>query len=133
MKRILRHYIIDTVVLFLVSQITQGLIFDKGMETLLLAGVGLMLVSLLARPVINILLLPINLVTFGIFRWVSSVLVLYLVTLVVPGFKILGFSSQAFTVYGLTLPAFNFSGIMAYLAFSFLISFVTSLIYWLIK
>ncbi len=133
MKRILRHYIIDTTVLYLVSNITSGLVFEKGIETLLLAGVGLMLVSLFAKPVINILLLPINLITFGVFRWVSSVLILYLVTLVVPGFKILDFTSQAFTFSGMTLPAFHFVGIMAYLAFSFLISFIVSLIYWLIK
>lgn len=133
MKRILRHYIIDTSVLYLVSQVTSGLVFEKGIETILLAGVGLMLVSLFARPVINILLLPINLITFGLFRWVSSVLVLYLVTLVVPGFRIMNFASAAFAVYGLSIPGFHFSGIMAYLAFSFLISFITSLIYWLIK
>lgn len=133
MKRIIRHYVIDTVSLYLVSRIASGLVFEKGAESLLLAGVGLMVVSLLAKPVINILLLPINLVTFGLFRWVSSAILLYLVTLVVPGFKIVGFVFNGASFQGIAIPALTFSGIGAIAAFSFLISFFTSIIYWLIK
>ncbi len=133
MKSILRHYVIDTVVLYLVSQITRGLVFEKGMESLLLAGAALALISILAKPIINLLLLPLNLITFGIFRWISGVIILFLVTILVPGFKIVEFASNSFSIYGLTFPGFHFAGISALIAFSFLISFITSLIYWLIK
>lgn len=133
MKRILRHYVIDTVALYLVSRTASGLVFERGAESLLLAGVGLTIVSLLAKPVINILLLPINLVTFGLFRWVSSAILLYLVTLVVPGFKIVGFIFKGISIQGINIPALSLSGLLAIAAFSFLISFLTSFIYWLIK
>lgn len=100
---------------------------------MLLAGVGLTIVTLLARPIINILLLPINLITFGLFRWVSSAVTLYLVTLVVPGFKILGFKFFGFTSDWFSIPSVSLGGIGAYVGFSFLISILMSLIYWLIK
>ncbi len=133
MKRIIRHYVIDTVSLYLVSRVASGLVFERGAESLLLAGVGLTIVSLLAKPVINILLLPINLVTFGLFRWVSSAILLYLVTLVVPGFKIVGFIFKGISIQGVNIPALSLSGLLAIAAFSFLISLITSFIYWLIK
>lgn len=133
MKRILRHFVIDSVSIFLVSSIATGMIFNKGIETLLLTGLGLTVASLIAKPVINILLLPVNLITFGLFRWVSAVAVLYIVTLVVPGFSIAGFNFNGYTSVWFDIPQLALAGFMAYLAFSFLHSIISSFIYWLIK
>ena len=133
MKRILRHFVIDSVSIFLVSSIASGMVFSKGIETLLLTGFGLTIASLIAKPVINILLLPVNLITFGLFRWVSAVAVLYIVTLTVPGFKILNFHFGGYTSLWFDLPVIAFTGFLALLAFSFLHSLVSSFIYWLIK
>ena len=76
MKKILRHYTIDTFTLYAVSLATTGLVFERGLTTLFLAGAALMGASLLARPIINLLLLPINLMTFHLFKWVSSAVAL---------------------------------------------------------
>jgi putative membrane protein len=133
MKRILRHYVIDTFVLWSVSQIAQGLHFEKGIETLLIAGVGITAVSLLAKPIINLLLLPINLVTFGLFRWVSSAVVIYLVTLIVREFRVTEFVFDGLTSQWVDIPSLQFSGILAYIGFSFLFSIIASFTYWLIK
>lgn len=133
MKRILRHYTLDTFSLWLISNIAGGMVFEKGLQTLLISGVALTAVFFLARPVINILLIPINLVTFGLFRWVSSAVVLYLVTLIIKDFKIIRFSFGGFTSKWIDLPALNLEGVLAFIAFSFILSFVTSFLYWLMK
>lgn len=133
MKRILRHFVIDTVSIFLVSSIASGLIFKNGIETLLLTGLGLTIASLIAKPVVNILLLPVNLLTFGLFRWVAAVAVLYIVTLVVPGFSVTGFNFEGYTSLWIDIPVVVLSGFLAYVAFSFLHSLIASFIYWLIK
>ncbi len=133
MKRILRHFVIDSVSIFLVSSIASGMVFEKGIETLLMTGLGLTIASLIAKPVINILLLPVNLITFGLFRWVAAVAVLYIVTLVVPGFKIINFYFGGYSNVWFDLPIVAFSGFLAILAFSFLHSIISSFIYWLIK
>lgn len=133
MKRILRHYAIDTFSLWIVSQIASGIYFDQGIKTLLIAGVGVTAVSIIAKPVINLLLLPLNLVTYGLFRWVSSAIVIYLVSLVVEGFKVIRFSYAGLSTLWLDIPEVNFEGFFAYVAFSFLLSVITSTIYWLVK
>ena len=133
MKKIFRHFAIDTLTLYAVSLFTTGLVFEKGLTTILLAGVGLTVASLLARPVINLLLLPINLITFNLFKWVSSAIALYLVTLVIPGFKITHFYFAGMVSSLFTIPPFSLGGILSYAAFAFIISFITSSIYWVVK
>ncbi len=133
MKKIFRHFAIDTLTLYAVSLFTAGLVFEKGLATILLAGASLTVASLLARPVINLLLLPINLITFNLFKWVSSAIALYLVTLVVPGFKITHFYFAGMASNLFTIPPFSLGGILSYAVFAFIISFITSSIYWIVK
>lgn len=133
MKKLIRHYVINTVTLYLISMLTEGIILEKGIESLLLAGVGITLVYMLIKPLINLLLLPINLITFGLFRWVSSALALYLVTLVVPGFKITRFLLAGFSTRWIDIPTISLGGILSFVAFSLLISLLSSFLLWLVK
>ncbi|MBI4153637.1 phage holin family protein [Candidatus Woesebacteria bacterium] len=133
MKHLLRHYAVDTVALYLASRATSGLVFTEGIKTLLLAGIGLMAASLIVRPLINLLILPLNLITLGLFKWVSSAVALYLVTLIIPGFKIANFVFLGLSSEWLGIPSFSLDGVFAYVGFSFFISLITSFMYWLIK
>jgi len=133
MKKILKHFVIDTYSLYLVSKIAQGLVFENGFRTLVIAGAVVAVVSLLAKPVINLLLLPLNLVTFGVFRWVSSAIVIYLVSMLIKEFKVTRFFFPGYHSQWFDLPEITFAGIMAYIAFSFILSVIMSFIYWLTK
>jgi len=132
-KKILRHYTLDTYSLWVISNIASGIIFERGLRTLFISGAALAAVFFFAKPAINLLLLPLNLVTFGLFRWVSSAIVLYLVTLLVKDFKIVYFHFPGYASKWIDIPALNFNGFLAYVAFSFLLSLITSFLYWLMK
>lgn len=133
MRTILKHFILDTVSLYIVSQIVSGMIFADGLFTLLVTGVVLTLTTMIIKPVINILLLPINLVTFGIFKWLGFAITFYLVTLIVPGFKIAEFLFKGYNTYWVSIPALSLSGVLAIVAFSFLISIISSVSHWIFK
>lgn len=133
MKTVLKHFVINTVSLYAISLVVSGIVFSNGMYSIILAGVALTLTTLIIKPVINILLLPINLITFGLFRWLGFTISLYLVTLVVPGFKLLDFSFKGFSSSWFTIPPILITGILAFIAFSFPISFVASVGYWILK
>lgn len=134
MKRILRSFIIEIGSLYLVSQIASGMEFKNGIESLALAGIALALATFLVKPIINILLLPINLVTFGLFKWISQAVTLFIVDLVladfaITAFRFAGYSSKWFDIPALTLT----SAPLAYIAFSLLLSIISGIIYWLVK
>lgn len=133
MKKIIRHYAVNTFSLWATSQVASGIVFGQGTKTLLITGAGLMVASLFAKPVINLLLLPLNLISFGLFRWVSSAIMLYLVTLVIKEFKIMEFSYPGLVSRWIDIPAFSVEGTLAIVAFSFILSILTSIIYWIIK
>jgi len=133
MKAILKIYITCTLSLYLAFSAFGGMELSEGINSILLAGVGLSLLSLFVKPLINLLLLPLNLITFGLFRWVSSAIALYLVTLVVPGFKIVGFIFNGLSSKWIDIPAINLSGMFAIIAFSLVISVISSILHWLIS
>lgn len=133
MRTLLKHFVVETISLYLVSITVSGLVFQNGYFTMIYAGIALMLISTVIKPVINILLLPLNLITFGLFKWVSVVIALYLVTLVIPGFEILNFSYPGLQTYLLNLPPINLTGVFSFVAFSFLISTISSIIGYIFK
>jgi len=133
MRSILKHFLINTVALYLISQGVSGIVFANGLETLFLTGAVLSLTTMIVRPILNLLLLPLNLVTFGLFKWVTYAITLYLVTLIVPGFTLTNFVFAGFNSYWFSIPAVSLAGTLAFIAFSFLISFISSLVYWIFK
>ena len=133
MKSIIRSFLIHGFALWLASQIASGIIFQKGNETLLLAAAALGLFNLFVRPLINILLLPINILTLGALKWIVNVATLYLVTLAVPGFKITGFSFPGANLQGIMIPSLDFGIIGALIAFSVLLSVISGFLSWLEK
>ena len=133
-RPILRSFVYTGTALWLVSSISGGGInFAKGLETFLMAALAISIGNHFVRPILNILLLPINLLTLGLFRWVTNVLMMYAVTMVVPGFSIGAFNSQATVLQGISIPEIHLTGIGAFLLISFLISFLSSFLYWLAK
>ncbi len=133
MRSIIKHFLINTVALYLISQAVGGINFAKGVETLFLTGAVLSLATMVVRPILNLLLLPFNLITFGLFKWVTYAITLYLVTLVVPGFTLTNFVFAGWSSYWISLPAISLTGTLSFVAFSFLISFVSSILYWIFK
>ncbi len=89
-----------------------------GWTTLILASLVLTILHHIARPVLKILFLPINIVTLGLFSWVINVFLLWLATYLVVGFTI-----QPMRLFNISLGEFG-----SLLFVSFLISFIQNLL-----
>lgn len=134
MKRILRSFLIEIGTFYLVSQIASGIVFKNGIEGLVAAGVALTIASFLVKPIINILLLPINLLTFGVFKWISQAITLFIVDLILPQMDIVSFNFMGLTSKWIDIPAVHLSNIvLVYIAFSLLLSIISGIIYWIVK
>ena len=133
MKTILRSFLINGLALWLITQIGSGIIFLRGTETLIITAITLGLFNLFVRPLINLLLLPINILTLGTLRWLVNVITLYLLTLIIPGFQITGFAFTGFSLFGISFPAFVLGAFGGFIAISFLLSFISGLLFWLVK
>ena len=65
MKKIIRFFFYNLFTLYVVSSLVDGIRFEGGLVTFIYAAGALTLAMLLVKPIINLFLLPINLITFG--------------------------------------------------------------------
>lgn len=86
--------------------------------TLILAGLVLALLQKIVKPILNVLFLPINIVTLGIFSTIINVFIIWLATYLFPGFVI-----SPVVILGVHLNQF-----FSLLLVSILISFAQSLL-----
>lgn len=132
-RKAIKYFLVNSTSLYLINLAISGLSFSNGTNTLLLTALALMGASLIIKPIINVLLLPINLITFGLFRWVTYAVMLYLVTLIVPGFEVSKFYFPGLSTYWVTIPQISLNGILAFIVFSLVITVTSSVLDWLLK
>lgn len=132
MKRLLRSFAIHFLVLWFIAKNIGGVEYGNDLRILAYGAVALTFADFLLKPLINILLLPFNLVTLGVFRWVSNVITLYIATALVPGFSVVAFVYKGLATNFLVIPSLELSLFPAYIAISFAISIFSSFLFWLV-
>jgi len=120
--------------IYLAAQILAGIMtYVGGYQTLLMAALAISVVNLFVRPIINLLLLPLHLVTLGVFRWLANVVTLYLVTWIVPNLQIHAFVFPGVDLRYLIVPEMHFSAFGAFVVATFVLTITFHLIYWLLQ
>jgi putative membrane protein len=114
---LLKPFIVTIATIFILAWVLPTVSYAN-LTTLVLAGIVLTLLQKIAKPVLNLLFLPINIVTLGLFSMVINVALLWLATYLVPGFEI-----QSMVIAGVELNQF-----FSMLVISFLLSFLQNLI-----
>ena len=89
---LLLRWILNTLVLMLVSYLTPG-ISIASFWTALIASAIFGLINAVIRPIILILTLPINILTLGLLTFVINALMFWLLSAIVKGFDVQSFAS----------------------------------------
>ena len=131
MRKLLRYFLINLIALLITTRVITGLTYTGGIKSLLTGALVFMLINLILVPLLKILLLPLNLLTLGLFAWITNVLALYALTTIVSDFKLLPFTFQGLTWNGLNIPAYDLSPFLVAIVASLLIGFITNFLQWL--
>jgi putative membrane protein len=132
-KGFLRNVIFNSFAIFLISQLIGGVKISGGLPTYIFGGIALTILLIFIKPILNILSLPLNIVTFGLFSFVTNIIIFYLLTVIVPGINITAFTFPGFSYAGFIVPNIYFNVIFAFLLVSFSQSLIVSFLTWLIK
>lgn len=127
MKKYIRLSLLNTISLFIVSAIFPGLVTPNNFLDLLYSGVIFTVINIFVKPIIKLFLLPINLITLGLFRWLSNVLVLLVLTNLVSNLQVIAFASNPINQAGFAIPSLNLNFITSLILASFLLSLVFNL------
>jgi len=127
-KKFLQLIFINIFSIWIVAGIFPGLTYQSDVKILVVAAIVFTIINTFVKPLIKLLLLPINVITMGTFGWLSSVVCLLLLTIIIPqigiqSFKFLGMQNSGFVV-----PAFTFSILYSLIAASLLLWLISSFI-----
>jgi uncharacterized membrane protein YvlD (DUF360 family) len=125
MKHLFRRIILNAIAIAIVAYLMPGLSYGDNLTNLLIAAAILALANAILKPFLKILLLPLNVITLGLFGWFINVIILYLVTMIGP----LSINPFTLDIGGTTIV---FSTLFAFIIITFALSIVGSLVSWLV-
>src|SRR3990167_979490 len=129
MKHIVRVFVFNVFGLWFASQLFPTLVLSDGWQALFQAGFALSLLMLIVRPLLKILFIPINIITFGLLSWFINVIVIYLLTIFVPSVIIRECTFPGITYLGFVIPPMHVSYMLALIISSLLVTFITNLLH----
>lgn len=133
MKTIIRHFLINLGCLWLTTQFIPAITLTGGVEGLFIGALALMVVNMLLVPLIRLLLLPLNLLTLGLFSWLSNVLALYFLVNVVPFFQVNTYRFNGVYWDGFSVPAADLTVFQVVIVASLILGLLINFANWLMK
>ncbi len=91
MKKLVRSYVINLVSILATTHILPALTIENSAKGLLIAALVFMIANGVLTLVFKIILLPLNLLTLGLFAWLTNVLAIYALTTVISDFHLASF------------------------------------------
>lgn len=89
---------------YLTDLLVGGFSIDNTFSAFVFASLIFIIFNALIKPIISLLLLPINLLTLGLFHWLINVLVLYIFDLLYGGVTIMAYHFEGYTSSLINLP-----------------------------
>ena len=129
MKTLIRTIIFTTIGLFILSRAFPQVSFSNT-TVLIVSAIVLTILSMFVRPFLKILFLPVNIVTLGLFSWIINIIVIFLATLIVPGFHIGEIVIPSITLGIFVFPTMHLSHFWSLLFVSFSLSLLSSVLGW---
>ena len=111
----------------------SGMKVYGGLPTYLIAGLVLTLLLMILKPILNLLALPLNIITLGMFSFVINIIIFYILTVLVAGIVISAFTFPGASFAGFIIPKIYLNALFAFILVSFLQSFMVSFLSWIIK
>ena len=133
MKTLLRITLINLLTLYLADLLYPGFSLSHQITTLLYASVIWVVLNRVAKPIIKLLLLPINLITLGLFSWLVSVITLFMLVYFIPQVNITPYQFPGLSYQGFIIPPMYINILLSYLVVSILLNSIQSAIIWLIS
>lgn len=125
MRYILQQVVISFIALYLTMMFFPGgLIIKNGFFGLLYASVLVVLGFVILRPILNIVALPFNIITIGLFSIVSTIVVIFLISFIDKDFSIHPFIFQGLNLASINIPSFHLNILLSYLVISVTIQLI---------
>lgn len=133
MKKILKLTLLFTFSLITANHIWGNLFFQTIPLSIIKTALVLSIFEIILKPILKIVLFPINLITLGLFRIIIDTLGLYIAVFLFSDFKVLDIHTSATNWWGIAIPPFNFDNFFTYLVTSVTIGLILNFFNFIIR
>ena len=131
MKTLLRYFLINLASLWVTTEVISGLTYSGGFRSLFVGASVFMMINIVLVPLLKILLLPLNLLTLGLFAWLTNVLALYALTTIFSAFQLVPYTFVGLEIFGIVIPPIDLTTFWAAVLASLIIGIITHFLQWL--
>jgi len=132
MKKIIRSLITVAVSFWVTITVINSISLLDGQRTFIIISLGLFVLHYFVRPIAKTILLPINILFFGLLSFILTAVFFYFVAMLYPLFKVAPFYSPATNFNGYIIPEINLGFMLTILAAALVYSFTASLVRWIL-
>ena len=133
MKSLAQKIAIYSLSLYLLTFILAGVRVSGGWLNYVLTGIVLYIMFLLIKPILNLISLPLNFITLGMFSFITNAIILYLLTVFLPFVSVRAFTYHGLSFAGFILPKLYINTFFTFIIASLILSAIISFLTWLIK
>jgi putative membrane protein len=130
MRGLLKDISIIFLSIYLVSLVLTGIKIEN-LTSMLTLAIVLYFGNKILHPIVQVIFLPLNLLSLGIFSATSTLISLYFATLFVNGVTVTSFTFQGASLLGINIASISFNTILSFIAISVTIYFVEKVLFWL--
>lgn len=133
MRGIVKNIVFNSISLFVLTQLIAGVKITGGFQAVLIAGLILTILNMILKPIINIFSLPLNMITLGLFSFITNAILLYILTIFVPNISVSGFTFNGYSWGGFIIPLVKFNILTAFVVSAAVLSLLINFFKWLTK
>ncbi len=133
MKTYSRSFLISAFAFWTALKFVDGLTLTGNWQNFVLITAFLFVSSFIIKPIIKLIFLPVNLLTFNAVSILVTAATLFAASFLIPEFKITPFTFRGFVYNGLILPSVELNYLLTLLAAAIIITLVITILNWFVN
>ena len=133
MKYIFKKYIVITISIIVLIQFITSIQITGEWKNFLYTTFIFTILYFIGRPIANLIMLPINLLTLNLFSWIINILVFYVWTIIAKNVIINSWQFTGLNLGPIVLTSFKFADWQVIILSSILLTIIIQFMEWIIK
>jgi len=122
MKHLLKSFVLVLATTYIAYRLIPTVDFGNDPQTIIFFLGGLWVITQIVNPIFSIILLPVNLITFGLVSFIFNTAFIFALINYLPNFTIAAYNSPAANVAGFIIPALNLTQLVTVIVFALIIT-----------
>lgn len=129
MRHYLKQLITASIAFYAAYTLIPTVDFGQDPRNLFFFIGGILLISLIVSPIFSVVLLPINLLTFGLVTFALNVILVFALIQFLPGFTIAAYDFPGANIGGVIIPPAKLTQVSTILAFALVVTVVQKILH----